>query len=456
MEANRQTKYGAYASVYTLVILGVLGAINYLASENNKSYDATANKRYTLSEQTSKIVKGLNGEVRLTYWDKTDNFPRAKDLLERYAQLSSKLKVEYIDPDKKPGLAREAGLTQAGIMTLISGMKREEARELTEEAITGAIIRVIKDKVRMVCFTTGAGEAAVDSSDASGLTALKDLLEKDNYKTQVINLVEQAQIPETCTVTVVAGPRFDMTKPSVDALKAKVESGGRVMFLLDAPLQMGKSPIAPNKELAAVLAGWGVTANEDLVIDSSGIGQLMGMSAAAPIVSKFTSHPIVREFNNTRASAAMLLARSLDVKNSDKTTVEALYSSSTRSFATANLKAAEIQEDPEKDKKGPLTLAAAGSYKLEQDNKQGRFVVVGSAGFAGNRMIGFQLNRDLAINMVAWLASDEDLISIRPKDPEDRRLQLNSGQILTIRLVSQFILPLIVIVAGVFVWWKRR
>jgi ABC-type uncharacterized transport system involved in gliding motility auxiliary subunit len=456
MQANRQAKYGAYAGVYTIVILAILGVFNYLANQNNITVDTTANKRFTLSDQTIKIVKGLTSEVRLTYWDKADNFTRAKDLLDRYATISSKLKVDYIDPDKKPGLAREAGLQQLGIMTLNAGLKRDEARELTEEAITGALIRVIKNNVRTICFTTGFGEAGMEESTATGLTALKDLLEKDNYKTQVVNLAEAAQIPDTCTATVVAGPQFDLTKPAIDALKAKVESGGRVLIMLDAPLQSGKNPTAPNKELTAMLAAWGVTVNEDLVIDSSGIGQLMGMSAVAPIVTKFTTHPIVREFSGSRASAAMYLARSIEVKNSDKTTVEALFSSSTRSFATTNLKAAEIEQDPEKDKRGPLVLAAAGTYKLDQENKQGRFVVVGGAGFAGNRLIGFQLNRDLAVNIIAWLASDEDLISIRPKDPEDRRLQLNSNQILTIRLVSQFILPLLVIGMGIFVWWKRR
>ncbi len=54
----RQTRYGAYVTVYVLVVIAILGAINYLASSHNKSYDATANKRYTLSDQTKKIVGG--------------------------------------------------------------------------------------------------------------------------------------------------------------------------------------------------------------------------------------------------------------------------------------------------------------------------------------------------------------------------------------------------------------
>jgi ABC-type uncharacterized transport system involved in gliding motility auxiliary subunit len=454
MKTNRQTQLGAYAGTYTLIVLAVIVAANYLASTNDKTYDATANKRYTLSEQTEKIVKGLQKEVRVTYWDSAEAFPRAKDLLERYANLSGKLKVDYIDGNKKPGLAREAGVSQAGTITVNAGMKKEEAKSLSEEEITGAIIRVIKDKERTVCLTTGAGERSTDDSSGNGYSAAKDLLLKDNYKLDTINLIEKAEIPERCTVVLVPGPRFDLTKAANEALQKRVEAGGRVLFMLDAPLQLGKQPISPNKELMAILAGWGVTLNNDLVIDLSGIGQAIGLSAAAPLVTTFTVHPIVRDFRN--ASAAMLLTQSVDGKGTEKTTVEPLYSTSRNSFATTNLKAAEIEPNPEKDKRGPLNLAVAGSYRTGKENNQGRFVVTGSSGFASNSLIGFQSNRDLLLNMVAWLASDEDLISIRPKDPEDRRLQMNRSQLLGIRTVSQFVLPLIVVGMAIFVWSKRR
>lgn len=454
MQVNRQVKYGAFAGSYLLVIIGVIGAVNYLASQNNKTFDTTANKRYSLSEQTEKIVKGLGKEVKITYWDEVANFPKAKDLLQRYADLSPKLKVDYIDVNKKPGLAREAGISALGTTTVISGTKREEAKAVSEEELSGAIIRVIKDKERIICFSTGSNESGLEQATREGFSSAKQLMERDNYKTDTLNLVEKAEIPERCTVLVVAGPRYELTAPAVAALKQRVENGGRVMFMLDAPLAIGKTPISPNAGVKTLLAEWGVTLNEDLVLDNSQIGQLMGLSAAAPVVSKFSSHPIVRDFG--RASAAMLLTRSLEAKSTDKSSVEPLYFSSQSSFATSNLKSAEIIPDEGKDKKGPFALAAAGSFKTGQENKQGRFVVVGNAGFASNGLIGFQANKDLFVNMIAWLASDEDLISIRPKDPEDRRIQLNKGQVLTVRLVSQFLLPLITVVAGVFVWWKRR
>src|SRR5687768_11208332 len=90
----RQTKYSAYATVYILVIVLVLGAANFLAKRHNKSFDSTANKRFSLSDQTQKIVSNLKQDVTIQYFDQTSRFSAAKDLLDRYDNLSAKLKVE--------------------------------------------------------------------------------------------------------------------------------------------------------------------------------------------------------------------------------------------------------------------------------------------------------------------------------------------------------------------------
>ncbi len=137
----RQTRYVAYATVYVVVVLTAVVIANFLANRYNKSYDATANKRYSLSEQTSKIVKGLKQDATLTYFDDTTRFQRAKDLLTEYSNLSPKIHVDYVDPDKKPQETREAGVTNYGTVIVRIGTNKEEAKSFTEEGITGAIIR---------------------------------------------------------------------------------------------------------------------------------------------------------------------------------------------------------------------------------------------------------------------------------------------------------------------------
>jgi ABC-type uncharacterized transport system involved in gliding motility auxiliary subunit len=136
--------------------------------------------------------------------------------------------------------------------------------------------------------------------------------------------------------------------------------------------------------------------------------------------------------------------------------VEKLFDSSDSSVATTNLSSASVNVNDPKNKKGAATIAAAGTYKTGKENSQGRFVVVGSSSWAANSFIRFNGNGDLALNAINWLASDEDLISIRPKEREDRRLTMTNAQMNWVRTTSQFLLPLVVVVAGVSVWWKRR
>lgn len=448
---SRQQKYGAYTTIYVLVILGVLGALNYLANKNNKTYDTTTSKRFSLSEQTQKVVRGLKQDVQITYWDEQQGFRSAQDMLSLYTNLSSKLKVEYNDAVKKPALARAAGVSALGTIVVESGNKREEAKGLTEEQITSAIIRVLKGTTRTVCLAQGGGERDLDKNARDGYTAIKDLIEKDNYKLQRINLLEKSEIPATCTVTVIAGPKFDYPQDAVNALKAKVEGGGKVLFMVDPPFNMEKFKVSENKELVALLGSWGVSLNRDLVVDLSRIGQRLG---GAVLINKYETHPVVREMGQNPIVVAF--ARSLEGKSTDKATVEKLFGSAASSFSITDLTKAEIEPNPEKDKAGPFTLAVAGKYNTGKANEEGRFVVLGSASFVENGYISLGANADLFLNMLAWLSADEELISIRPKDPEDRRLQLDQGQLRTVIVVSQFVLPALALAAAVLVWRKRR
>ena len=473
---KRQTKYSAYAATYVLVILAVLGAVNFLANRYDKSYDSTSNKQFSLSEQTIKVVKGLKNDVNVTYFDETRNFPQGRDLLDRYAALSPKLHVQYVDPVRKPQQARADGYSRDTLVLVANGVRKETAKSLTEEEVTGALIRSLKSGDRVAYFVTGSGEHGIDDSARSGYQAVKDALEKSNFKTKTINLIAGGAaaapaapatikpgapaaspaaaapaVPADCSVLVVAGPKYAYTKPEVDAIKNYVENGGHALFLLDPPLNMGKDETSANPDLANLLASWGVTVNKDLALDMSGVGQLFGLGPEVPLVTSYESHPIVRDMKDI--ATAFPLARTLDVKNGDKTSVEKLFSTSDNSFETTDLNSNQIRIDPKKDKKGPFTLAAAGTYN---GAKQGRFVVVGSSMWAGNSFIRFNGNRDLFLNTVNWLTADEDLISIRPKQPDNRPLNMTARGLSSVFWLSVVFFPLGVVTSGAMVWWKRR
>ncbi|HTU42238.1 MAG TPA: hypothetical protein VMF10_11040, partial [Candidatus Aquilonibacter sp.] len=224
--------------------------------------------------------------------------------------------------------------------------------------------------------------------------------------------------------------------------------------MLDPPLKLGHSEIADNDALMNLLQSWGVTMQKDLILDMNPIGQLAGVGPQVALVTSYGSQPIVDDMKGV--ATGFPLSRSLEIKSTDKSSVQKLFDSSETSLATSNLSAASVNVNDPKNKKGPMTLAAAGTYTTGKENSQGRFVVVGSSSWLDNGFLDFNGNNDLAMNTINWLSSDEDLISIRPKSEEDRRITMTRAQLSWVRATSQFLLPMIVVIAGVGVWWKRR
>src|SRR6266700_3753719 len=290
----RQTKYSAFAFLYIAVVVGVLVFVNVFADRYNKSYDSTANKQFSLSEQTIKIVKGLRADTELTYFG--SDFTEARDTLDRYSSLSPKVHAKYIDPERKPQEARAAGFRSDSPVVVDIGSRREGAKSLTEEELTAALIRAEKTGERTVCMLSAAGEHSADDQDARGYSALKAVLERENYKVRTESLTPAAkttdktltlgqqpsapavEISKDCTVLVIAGPKSDYPSPVVSAIEKFVEGGGRALVLLDTPLRLGNAePPTENEEFDKLLAKWGATPDKDLVLDLSGYGQLFNL-----------------------------------------------------------------------------------------------------------------------------------------------------------------------------------
>lgn len=444
----RQTRYGAFIFLYVVVIIAIIIAANWLADRHNKMADVTANKRYTLSDETDKVVHNLKHDVNLYYFDKSDSYDRARDLLDRYRNLSSKIHVEYVDPEKKPDVARVEGAHALGDLIVDNGVKKETAKALTEEELTGALVRASKTGAKTVCFVNGSGEHTLQDTGNEGYSALKDIIEKNNFKTDTISLLEKPDVPKTCSIVVIGGPKRDYAQPTVDALKTYVTGGGSALFNFDPVLNLPDQKMGDTPALAALVSGWGVTPQGDVVLDLSAASRLFGQ--LAPLVGTYEQHPIVSVMQDN--ATVFPLARSLEVK----APAEKLFSSVADSFALTNPKLPITEAEIATAKKGPFVLGAAST--IGSGSNQGRIVVVGSSNWLSNGVIGAGPvdNRDLALNMMNWLTSDVDLISIRPKNPEDRRLHVTGASMRVLFLTSVIFVPLIVIFSGISVWWKRR
>jgi ABC-type uncharacterized transport system involved in gliding motility auxiliary subunit len=477
---TRQAKSGAYMTLYVAVAFAILAAVNYLAVQYNKSYDATQGKLFSLSDQTVRVLRGLDRDVKIYYFDRKAQFKRAEDMLVRYANISNKVTVEYIDPDSKPEAAQAMNVRIYGTVFVEMGANREEAKSVNEEDVTSAIIKAIKGKEKKACLLTGHGEAGPDDQERDGFSTAKQEIEAANYTTETISLLERPEIPSDCTLLIVAGPDKDYLEPEIGILRKYVEGGGRVLFLLDYQ----KSP-----RLVELAATWGVRVNNDVVVDVSGIGQLFGGGPLAPLVAQYESHPI----SNGMGGAATFFPMTRSVEPGETVahwSVSKLFSTTPNSFATTELKVndGELIRDADKERQGPIPVGVAATYDvpesesspaaaadaepkdeesgeskagdevnpLDGEQKQGRIVVLGTSRLARNSYVGLGGNLDLFLNTLNWLSSDEDLISIRPKQPDNTPLEVSASEMQRILLGTVFGLPLVIIVAGIRVWWMRR
>ena len=242
----------------------------------------------------------------------------------------------------------------------------------------------------------------------------------------------------------VGGPRFDYVQPVVTRSRHTSRAAGVRCSCSMRRCRQAKSPLLRMPLLTAQLAAWGVIANKDLVLDTSGIGQIFGFSEVILLVTSYESHAIVREMKGV--ATAFPLARTLDVKTGGKWTPEKLFSTSENSFATTNLGA---QGNSDRSGEGQEGSADARRGGFEWD--RAAIVVVGSSSWLRTACSASTAIAILFLNMINWLSSDEELISIRPKDPEDRRLALNRSQMTMIFYTSVLLLPLAVIAR----WYQR-
>ena len=453
--AQKQARFAATSMLYVIVVFAILIAINWLANRYNKTIDTTKNQQFTLSDQTKKIVRDLKTDAIITYFDNPNGFKAAEGILDRYSNLSRKIHVKYVNPLKDPTLAMAFGVRSAGTAFVTIGQRREEVHALTEEGITGAFVKDLKG-VRKVCFVEGSGERTITDDQATGLAQLKTLLQHDNYDSQEITLLDKTEVPSDCRVVVVDGPKNDYTPNEITALNNYVQGGGSALFTLDPPLEIEKEHIAANKPLTDLLASWGVTLANNIVLEQNPEALTADLGPVFPLVMNYESHPITNDLKDHYTGFA--ITRSLQVADTGKTTVAKLLSTTNSAVATSNLSSAGINIKDPNNQHGTFVLGAAGTYNGSNPQRQGHFVVYGTSRLLDNSETGihFQANRDLVLNTINWLASDQDLISIRPKDPEDQHLNLSQSQIRVFNYTDLIALPLFIIALGVSILWKRR
>ncbi len=476
------------------LVFAVTIVLNIMGQRWDKRWDLTATKRYTLAEQSVDIAKGLNREIEVVAFfpagsPEETNF---KDLLTNYQRESTLLKVEFHDPYGDPLLAEKFKLTSTNGTVIMKAGESEQRLEFdfSEEAFTNALVKVASDKQHTLCAVGGHDEMnETDDQTATGIGVVVTKLQGQNYTVKRISLVDSPPTPESCEVTLLAGPRAELLPIERDRLAQYVAGGGHLVALLE--------PMS-TPELAADFARYGVTVGNDVVIETDPGRQLSGGDPTFVLLTEdsFDLHPVTQKI---KGGVVMRTVRSvqkgaelagLDVQviahaSQDswgetslangqiearpdegvdligKVPVAAAVEVRDPAAVRATTESASAPDAPTTGEGAPSITVAAGATPSEPlapipPKAGGKIVVFGDSDFAGNQMVLGAVNQDLFLNAVAWMAGEESQISIRANEAGKGKLTLDLVTTFLSAVVALVVVPGLTIAGAIGTWLMRR
>lgn len=497
---RRSLETGTNAVIATLLVLIILGLINFLAIRNGQRIDLTENQFLSLSPLSQQVVQKLEQPVKVWVFVPSPD-PADRELLENYQRYGSKLEFDFVDPQVEVGPARKFNVQDYGEVYLEYGSARQlvqridQVERLSEVKLTNAIARLTSDRYDKVYFLQGHGELSLEEEEG-GLSEAVSALEERNFTTQPLNLTERSAVPEDASLVVVAGSKRALLEKEVKSLENYLSQGGSLLLMIDPDTNPGLNDLLEN---------WGVKLDNRIVIDAT-----TTLGFATPLVSSYGDHPITSDFGN--GYSFYPLARPLQVESVEGLEFTPLSITSEQTWAESNPEEQPPQFDPESDFPGPLMLGAALNRQVDsattssesdqsetekseqtepspsptskeedsaQENTQveeeeasaqekteteadekteeSRLVVFGDSNFAVNGLFEQQLNGDVFLNSISWLSKrDDQIISIRPKEQKNRRINLTPIQANALGWTALVILPLFGFTTAGIVWWLRR
>jgi ABC-type uncharacterized transport system involved in gliding motility auxiliary subunit len=479
-------------ALYTLGVIGVLVALAYLSVRFPLRVDMSSAGRFSLSEQTVEMLRRLDKPVHITFF----HDPMMRETVELYqlmaARSNNKVTVEFFDPMLNPAQARMRGVEFAGTAIMQSEGRRLQVNGPTETDIANGILRVSQGVQQVVCFLDGHGEPdpfSLESHDHTegtaghshglgaklvlherhGMAKARHGLETLNYVVKKLLLLKADETPSQCALLVVAGPKAPLLPAELTAIDRYLAGGGNALFMLDPFIHTGLEPL---------LRGFGIVLDDDIVIDEA---LHFWTDVSAPAVTDYNRHEITTDLPLTFFPGARSLSPT--PQRVPSVSVRQIINSSKQSYGGTNPERAEF--NPGKDQTGPLTLMVVANRRPEyvagaeavlrelrgeqvspepggKDAKPAapvtpsRIAVIGDSDFATNSFFHIMGNGKLFLNTVNYLAARENLIGIAPRTYDLPRVNLTNRQMKGTFFLSIVLIPALMALLGIAVWWRQR
>jgi ABC-type uncharacterized transport system involved in gliding motility auxiliary subunit len=446
--SRRSTRMGANSVLMVVLFTAILAIVNFLTARHSIRWDLSENQNFTLAPQTYRALRNLPRDVKITVFtrEKDPGFQAYKERLESYRQATTKLTVEFVDPERQPKMAQVYGIFRTDTAIFESNGQTIRVTSPSEVELTGALLRISKDAKKRIVFLEGHGERSLDDKDRTGLSVAKEALTKQGYEIGTLSLLKEPAVPDNTSVLVLGGPKHMVTQEEQDRIRAYVEQGGHLLALVDPDTQT---------ELDRLFSRWGLGIGPGVLVDLQ--DRLAQGDLTTLLVRTFTEHEITQDLT---AAVLFPLARHItfDEQSGKDWDYVPLARTSPNSWAETNMQGRVVSLNEPEDVKGPLPIAAALAPKKapEEGKPRPAIVVIGNSTFATNAFFNFPGNSDFFLHTTGWLAEERDLISIAPKEPALRPFTPNPIQERVLLYLQVLVLPAATFLTGMLVWRKRR
>jgi ABC-type uncharacterized transport system involved in gliding motility auxiliary subunit len=473
---SHRGKYSLNTTVMILVFISIMLLVNFAGVFQRIRLDTTATGEFTLSSQTKQVLEKIKTEIEVICFfpgsiHYASDRKQAKYLLEEYRYLNKQIRFKFVDPEIRPAIARQYRVRQNGTVVFTDGEQHKGVTIISELAFTNALLQVMGIGSKKIFFLVGHGERDVFGDDDTGFSFVHAGLRRDLYEVKPLNLAQTGTVPDDCAALVIAGPSTSIPEGELKAIRRYLKQNGKLLLLVE--------PESADT-VRGLLAEWGLGVSNGKVIDNA---SYVVPDRYIPAVFKGNYPPVVitggLDTSYFPEAAAIMLTDELSrLVMAGKSSVKTKMNWPMTAIEHKNLVILPVlltsrdsrletkrKEKTESHVRGPMamgamviaggTLAGESSGK-HRDEKLTRMVVIGDSDFATNRHIQNGGNGDLLLNAVNWITEEEHLISIRPKQTSFPRLVLNKRASAFIRFASLGLLPVLLLLVGCIIWWKKR
>lgn len=442
---KRRTYWLMQNGVFMVLLVLLTGLLGYLARETRVQWDISQNGRNSLSQASVDVLEKINGPLSATVYvtaqdAQSGNIRKIiREFLSRYQRVKPDFTVTFIDPAEQPKLTQEAGVQVNGEMVVTFNGRREHLSTFNEQAFTHLLMRLARPREKRVTMLSGHGERKLDGIANHDLGEFGKQLMAKGFKTWTLRLSMVPDVPINTSVLVIASPQIDLREEEVDKLLAYISRGGNLLWLIDEGPLHGLQPLAEKLEL---------TLSPGVVVDPQ--ARQLKLPVTVALGANYGQHPVMRNFDYI---TMFPFARQIIVNENEVWHSISLVETASSGWVETGKLDSPIVFDKMYDVPGPVSIAATLSRTLH--DREQRIAVIGSGNFLANTYLGNGNNLDFGINLVNWLAGDENLIIIQPRATLDNNLVLSESVLIIIAGGFLILLPLAFLASGLIIWWLR-